>query len=200
MRLTRKLVKGNLVGKQFDNLTVIRRVVNRVAKETGREYVSWECSCTCGKVIIVTTRALRKGKKSCGCLSVSCWFKKCKSTLNVVINAQITSYKGRARERGHAWELSWEETKLLFTGNCCYCGQPPRGGRHWYHSEYRVNEQDKIYVNGIDRQDNTKGYTVENAVSCCAMCNRAKLNLPQMDFEQWLNDLVRFRNDKTCTY
>ena len=51
-------------------------------------------------------------------------------------------------------------TQKLLDKECYYC--------HYYKKEE---------VNGIDRVDNTKGYTKENSVSCCEMCNRIKLLL-----------------------
>ena len=52
----------------------------------------------------------------------------------------------------------FDEFSSLVDKECYYC--------HYYKKEE---------VNGIDRVDNTKGYTKENSVSCCEMCNRIKL-------------------------
>jgi hypothetical protein len=35
---------------------------------------------------------------------------------------------------------------------------------------------------GIDRLDSTKGYEVENCVSCCEQCNYMKLDYTQEEF------------------
>ena len=34
-------------------------------------------------------------------------------------------------------------------------------------------------ANGVDRRDNTQGYTLQNAKSCCETCNISKNNLPE---------------------
>jgi hypothetical protein len=56
----------DLLGKQFNRLTVINR------SEPSRNkcgYALWVCECICGKLTIVTSSRLRKGTtKSCGCL------------------------------------------------------------------------------------------------------------------------------------
>lgn len=39
---------------------------------------------------------------------------------------------------------------------------------------------------GIDRLNNDKGYTVENIVSCCSICNKAKSNLTMEEFLAWI--------------
>jgi hypothetical protein len=40
---------------------------------------------------------------------------------------------------------------------------------------YYCKSQKENEVNGIDRVDNSKGYTKDNCVSCCQFCNRMKL-------------------------
>lgn len=53
----------DLTKKQFGRLTVLKQIKN--AKHT-----TWECRCSCGNIVLVTTNSLRSGKtKSCGCLS-----------------------------------------------------------------------------------------------------------------------------------
>lgn len=52
----------DLTGKPFGRLTVRKQI-------HGTKYTSWECSCSCGQIIIATTNSLRSKKtKSCGCL------------------------------------------------------------------------------------------------------------------------------------
>ncbi len=69
----------------------------------------------------------------------------------------LSLYKSNARRRGLAWALEDEHAlDLLITDHCFYCGAPP--------------------TNGIDRVNNLKGYVEDNVVSCCRMCNNAKLD------------------------
>jgi hypothetical protein len=49
---------------------------------------------------------------------------------------------------------------------------------------------DKDGPNGIDRIDNTIGYTMGNCVPCCKHCNYVKGHLSQVDFETWKNRFV----------
>ena len=39
------------------------------------------------------------------------------------------------------------------------------------------------------RLDNYKGYTIDNCVSCCKICNRAKGSLPLETFQKWIERL-----------
>ena len=44
---------------------------------------------------------------------------------------------------------------------------------------------------GIDRKDSSKGYTLENCVSCCDICNRMKM---QMSENTFLNRIEQIYN------
>ena len=47
------------------------------------------------------------------------------------------------------------------------------------HGDKSGNYTDTPFLrNGIDRIDNNKGYTKENCVPCCDICNRIKMDLP----------------------
>lgn len=58
----------NLVGKTFNELTVIDKIENYSPKNN-RIFVRWKCKCSCGNVIETTRSQLMSGHvKSCGCL------------------------------------------------------------------------------------------------------------------------------------
>lgn len=59
-----------------------------------------------------------------------------------------------------------QEIKDLFLSLCTYCAREP----------------DIYDVNGLDRIDNTKGYTIDNIVSCCKSCNMMKGKISVTDF------------------
>ena len=57
----------DLTGQFFDRLTVIERASNKVKKK--KVLAMWKCRCECGKTVIVSGEALRRGTtRSCGCL------------------------------------------------------------------------------------------------------------------------------------
>jgi hypothetical protein len=75
---------------------------------------------------------------------------------------KLKYYKDRAQRSNIQWKLTDEECFEYFK-NCCYfCG----------------DECGKTN-NGIDRLDNSVGYTFENTVTCCEMCNMMKSNLSE---------------------
>jgi hypothetical protein len=67
-------------------------------------------------------------------------------------------YKKRAMERGYCFEFSEEQFSEKRQSPCYLCGK----------------EQSDTHINGIDRMDNSKGYTDENTNSCCGDCNYLK--------------------------
>ncbi len=54
----------NLIGKIYGQLTVISKANNIIGKT--RNYVAWNCLCSCGKILIIRSGSLKR-QKSCGC-------------------------------------------------------------------------------------------------------------------------------------
>ena len=70
-------------------------------------------------------------------------------------NAKYINYNNSAKDRGYEFNLSLEEFTSLLNQDCHYCGQEGFG---------------------VDRFDNSTGYTSDNCVPCCTMCNKIKSN------------------------
>jgi transposase-like protein len=82
-------------------------------------------------------------------------------------------YERNARVGSRNFSLTEDQFAQLAQRPCHYCGQEP--------VPRRVNSH-QILVNGIDRVDNTKGYTPENCVPACGPCNMMKGNLSASAF------------------
>lgn len=76
-------------------------------------------------------------------------------------------YKRDANARGFDFNLSQDEFEELVLGECYYCGS-------YRESSQKYNNRGRIYYTGIDRVDNAKGYSKQNCVSCCKVCNVTK--------------------------
>lgn len=98
--------------------------------------------------------------------------------------AYIRVYKRGAKDRGLEFDLSEEECLMLFSGNCYYCGIAPTNKKHFRGS---------FPQNGIDRKDNSKGYTIDNCVSCCKDCNLSKRDMTVEEFEGWLERVFQHK-------
>lgn len=83
-------------------------------------------------------------------------------------------YKNGSLRRGIAFDLTIDDIGLLAKQDCHYCGAEP--------VERRFGPLNIGVVNGIDRVDGALHYTVSNCVTCCATCNRMKMNLRGDDF------------------
>lgn len=84
------------------------------------------------------------------------------------VRAALTTYKNRARRSGREFSLSDAEFEALVRSDCVYCGAIPQP------------------INGIDRVDNSLGYTKENSKPACKKCNKAKLDSSLDDFKAWI--------------
>jgi len=164
----------DLTGKKFGRLTVIKRSYpNKNWKDP-----NWLCKCECGTEKIIGGTHLRDGHiKSCGCLAGN------KAKLSSGVSSMrglMNSYRKHAKERGHIFKLTEEEFSKLTQKECHYCGAKPNNI-----SRFPRHNGDYIY-NGLDRIDNTKGYIIDNVVSCCKKCNRAKGNLTLQEYKNWI--------------
>lgn len=173
----------DLTGKRFGLLTVIQKTESRTYGKTKKR--RWICLCDCGSKSEKDTGSLTSGRHvSCGCQKIRAASENSRKSRYKVrketasFNVMKGSYKRGAAIRGVEWALSDEDTKKLFNGNCFYCGSVPS-------NNYKTTYYNMKY-SGIDRIDNTLGYTVSNTVSCCKICNHAKHTMSQNNFIDWI--------------
>lgn len=81
--------------------------------------------------------------------------------------------------------ISEKEFEKFIFSNCEYCGCEPITKLHSH------NKKDYIFYNGIDRVDNDIGYELENCVTCCVFCNKAKLSRSKEDFLNWIKKVYK---------
>jgi hypothetical protein len=88
----------------------------------------------------------------------------------------MSHYKSGAKNRDISFELTEDEFRELTQGNCHYCGVEPD-------QALQLNADGDLYIyNGIDRLDGSKGYTTDNCVPCCKVCNFMKRNMLESEF------------------
>ncbi len=145
----------------------------------------WLCRCDCGTERPVERGSLLNGySKSCGCLHRERASELGKTlggsnrlgTGEAALRYLYASYRRGATQRGYAFTLTPEEFKALTSDQCHYCGVEPSRETN------RPNLNGQYVYNGIDRQDNTQGYTVDNCLPCCAECNFFKKTMTYDDF------------------
>lgn len=169
----------DLTGKRFGRLIAVKRVPSTNNTPT------WLCLCDCGKETSSAAYQLKVGNtKSCGCLK-----RERIGSMRRLPDGEAAFrrlFSQRRIEaltvRGLMWNLTKEQARKLFEGRCNYCGcVPAQIKKGW-----RVKTGTFTY-NGIDRVDNTKGYTLDNCVSCCGQCNTAKGQMTVQQFAEWIN-------------
>jgi len=174
--MTRELI--DLTGRRFGRLTVIKRSYPN--SKYGR--ARWLCKCTCGNEIIIIGHNLKNGNtKSCGCLAIELAGNQRRLGFGVASMGYIyNKYKYNAKKRGYEWNLTKEQFKELTQQDCYYCGVKPKN------KSKNTNCFGDFIYNGIDRIDNAKGYTIDNVVPCCKLCNQAKMDLTLQEFKDWI--------------
>jgi hypothetical protein len=186
-----------LTGRVFGRLVVVRRAEGA----STRHGVIWECLCSCGSATLVPSGNLVSGNTlSCGCahkeqlsarnnlLALEPWL----VDMNVYkrrlgyrkTKAKLGSNQFKAHSSGKLhptlalpWDLSLEEYKTLVTSPRFYCGMPPKQHPHGV-----LLRRTGLKRNGIDRIDSSRGYSKENCVSCCKLCNMDKRAQTQAEF------------------
>lgn len=84
---------------------------------------------------------------------------------------QYTKYRWRDEQRDMTIEFSYEEFGDEIHKSCHYCG--------------------KEFAGGMDRKLSHLGYTKDNSVPCCHICNRAKMDMEYQEFIDYLKRMSR---------
>jgi len=88
----------------------------------------------------------------------------------LAISDKYSEYKRIARSNKREFLLDVGEFISLIKSKCFYCHKEPEQ----IHKIYNKDWADDLIYNGIDRLDNSKGYTKDNVVTCCKVCNYMK--------------------------
>lgn len=84
---------------------------------------------------------------------------------------RYSNYKVTAKGRGIVFDLTKEEFLSFWQKPCTYCGG-------------------EILTIGLDRVNNNKGYSLDNVVPCCIICNVMKLNFSRDIFIEHCEKIV----------
>ena len=171
------------VGTKINKLTLLE-VIHGFRKD-GRKQIRGMFLCDCGnkKEIALCAVSSRK-QKACGCGIFAA------NKLKVgeaAFNQLFRDYKWGAKRRKHDFNLTIDEFRELTKSNCFYCGTVPS---QLYKPHDRGNGG-YIY-NGIDRIDNSIGYTKDNCISCCGICNLCKGRLSQTGFIEQVQKIADY--------
>jgi len=178
----RKSTFIDLTGKRFGKLTVIEFSYN-----VGTNYL-WKCLCDCGKEKLISGSSLRKGvTNSCGCLHFEVTaLLEGEASFNFLFGI----YKRNAKRRDISFEIEKEFFRKTTKENCFYCNREPSQVIH-------SNNTNGSYIyNGLDRINSKLGYSEENIVACCQVCNWRKSNASYDDFIDWIDSVYTTIHNK----
>lgn len=97
----------------------------------------------------------------------------------ILTTAQHKTYLSVVRgaaSKSREWNITEDQWVEIANKNCIYCDQEPSNMISAIGYKY----------SGLDRIDSNVGYRLTNVVPCCIVCNRAKSNLPVVEFEKWI--------------
>lgn len=179
-----KHIKNINKGDEFGNWKVIELKFNEKAGRTDAL-----CNCKCGKTTKLVQINDLISKVSTGC-------RKCRHLRLEIPQHQRSNgrsyqvakvygqYKHSARYRNLDFNITREDVEKLMFAKCHYCGHPGR-----ILSGQKKKWWELFPHNGIDRKDSTKGYFIENVVTCCVICNRGKNSLSYKEFKKYIKDI-----------
>ena len=176
--------KNKYVGMKFGSLTIIKQY-NDISP-CGSGIIKIDYKCDCGYIGINKRIGSVKRQKMC----LSCKRRnKFKILLNgeTAFNTLLSNYKKSAKLRGYLFNLTEEEFRKLTKQRCFYCGKEPS-----YKIKQKSTGVDYVY-NGVDRKNNNEGYSVENSVSCCGVCNVLKRKLSVREFLDHIKRIYEYQ-------
>ena len=161
------------VGETFGYLTIIDDSV--VFKNKGRRF-NVTVQCICGNTFksLYSSFLQRKGH-DCGSHG-NFWYKRIDP--HGILYEQYKDYL-RLDNSKFALDpkiISLQSFYNISDFSCVFCGGV----------KDIISGQNSILGCGLDRLNNTLGYTRENTVPCCKVCNRGKSN---MIYKEWLDHL-----------
>jgi len=169
-------------GKKYNHLTILY-IDNKLTQIGKYKRRIVKVQCDCGKIKELYYFQIKK-MKSCGCQSFHDKpYKKKK---------RYYGYKYSAKERGLEFTLEFEDFCKLTEKNCYYCNSIPKT-KIFPEAKSLININN--YYNGLDRINNEKGYIIDNLVTCCIICNRAKCKLTYYEWIDYLNNLTNYRKN-----
>jgi hypothetical protein len=165
-------------GNKINRLTVLE--FSHIGNHN-RKYFKFKCDCGKEKIILGSL-VVSGNTKSCGCLSIEVKKSKLLPNNMGVIRQIILGYKRHAKDRGFCFNLSESQVIKLISEKCYYCGLPPSNKK-------TTKNHTGLFYSGIDRVDSDKDYDIDNCVSCCEQCNKAKRDISIEQFKDWIERL-----------
>lgn len=204
-----KLSSGKIIPVQMGEIFGRLTVIEKTDKRTKNGSIYFKCICVCGKITSISGNSLRRElTSSCGCYNTD----RVKESHRLMpkeasYNNLESTIKNGAKSRKIKYDLTKEYFLDLISKDCYYCSSKPKPWNTYYNRKKRKiitkgvtdewAEQQWVYINGIDRINNEKGYEIGNCVACCHICNIMKQTLTEKEF---LDHIERIYNHQRSNY
>jgi len=172
-------------------------IIEIISQNNQGSHVKLNCYChNCGMTKIMNSINIKK-RNSCGCCQriSDTWANVGPKTKPWQLpegqsakNELFYQYKRSAKKRNLDWNLTEEQFFDIVTGNCYYCDSSldnTKRGQGKTSGDFKYT--------GIDRFNNSIGYTKDNCVACCWMCNNMKSSYTNIEF---INKIIQIYNHK----
>lgn len=180
--------------KKFNEYDNARYKKKQEKVDKSRENSENSLCIRCGEIQKLANFQIKSGELSRYCSSCrlkSCIYDKSRIRRNVKTNEKlIKSFIRNAQphRRAKKWKLTMEEALDIISNPCYYCGT----------YDEKMNDNGKLYSNiGIDRVDNKKGYTTDNVVPACRLCNYMKYTYSSEKFVEYCMNIWKYTGSMT---
>ena len=164
------------------------KVIRVVKTSNGNQGALYEYECHCGAIKQTLLKNLRKKTtKFCNC-KVGLRYD------DISVRQLHWRYRFGCKKREMDFELSLQVFETFLKKDCFYCGKGPSQVYN-----YRNSKNEKLHeytYNGIDRLNNSLGYSLSNCVTCCWECNQKKSDQNLAEFASWVKtcyDILRVK-------
>lgn len=162
-------------------------------KKVKKIYNSGSCSytyyfyCQCGEEIRAQSSALKKHSGKCASCSQ-------KGKPYQAIYTELLKSKN-----DNNFTLTYDQfIEIIKNNRCTYCDIE----LYWYpHTKFKGKEISGSRAYQLDKKDPSKGYSMENAVPCCWLCNKTKSDA--FTYEEFLEIgilIKKFRSTRLLKY
>lgn len=165
------------IGDQYDAWTVVDR--GQWISASSQKTYYYVCQHSCGALRKYRSIELDKPKRPCKSCEAG-RYRMVEDKL-AIARQEYRKYKGSAKARGYAFDITFDTYLKLVHMCCTYCTREPYDIKRMGYVSGDGKERTAIF-GGIDRADNLIGYTEENCVPSCWICNRSK---SVMSIDEW---------------
>lgn len=167
-----------VIGSTWNRLTVMERrhIVKTFKTGLVRKICEVYVLCTCGRTKWVRPEHLTGGViVSCGCYNYE---PRCADPEERAARRVLAYTRNSAKARALPFTVTIENLKSIIFLPCHYCGMAPTRSI----GSARPYAGKNPPCHGVDRVDVSGGYTQDNIVQACAVCNTMKWTLSTEQF------------------